>query len=283
MKEFSSDPDREHLVGLPDGRTLAIAEYGPQSGRPVVFIAGAGSSRHMNAHGAAARARDVRMITFDRPGLGRSTPHPDKTLATVAIDVGHALRHLGVERPAAIANSQGAPFGLAAAGAGLFSRLALVSPADEIAHPAIRAMLPEESARFVSQIDADPNGMARFLSGFDAAGLFDFVMSGASASDDDVFADPDFVALFRRALDEGFAQGGAGYAQDTLLASRRWDLPEGLRTPVRIWFGADDRSHSPDLGATMAQRFGATRTTVEGVGGALLWTRTGDILDRLLE
>ncbi len=113
-------------------------------------------------------------------------------------------------------------------------------------------MLPEESAGFVSQIDVDPDGMARFLSGFDAAGLFAFVMSGASASDDDVFAEPDFVALFRRALDEGFAQGGAGYAQDTLLASRRWDLPEGLRMPVRIWFGADDRSHSPDLGATMA-------------------------------
>jgi hypothetical protein len=49
-----------------------------------------------------------------------------------------------------------------------------------------------------------------------------------------------------------------------------------------IWFGADDTSHSPDLGATLSSRFGAHRTVVDNIGGSLLWVKTGEILDRLM-
>lgn len=282
-QQFADRSDREHLVDLPDGRVLAASEYGREDGVPVVFFAGAASSRAMNAHGVAARSRGVRMIAFDRPGLGASTLDPAKSLASVAADLAVLLRVLEVRAPHAIANSQGAPFALAAAAAGVVGPTALVSPADEIGSPALRALLAPETAAFASRIAAAPEEMLGVLSSFDADAMLDLVVSGAAASDAPVFASAPFRSVFRRALLEGFAQGGRGYAQDTIIASSPWGVALPLPGRLDIWFGADDTSHSPDLGATLARRTGARRHVVEGVGGSLLWARTGEILDRLLD
>jgi pimeloyl-ACP methyl ester carboxylesterase len=281
--QFTVSGAREQRLALPDGRMLAIAEYGPPDGVPLVFVAGAGSSRAMNAYGPAAAGRNVRMITFDRPGLGESTWDPRKSLSSVAEDLGFALERIRVSLPLALANSQGAPFALAGTAAGLFRRTALVSPADEVAHPEVRKRLSGDQAGFVASVADEPEAMARHLSAFDADGMFDFVLSGAAPSDAIVFDRPDFRVLFRRALEEGFAQGGTGYAQDTILASSPWSIDPAAVKDVQIWFGADDSAHSPDLGSTLARRFAAERYVVDGIGGALLWSRTGMILDRLLD
>jgi pimeloyl-ACP methyl ester carboxylesterase len=86
----------------------------------------------------------------------------------------------------------------------------------------------------------------------------------------------------RAALDDGFASGATGYARDTILAMSAW--PAKLFDPgvdVRILFGADDRVHSTDLGATLANRIrGAHRDIIDGVGGALLWALPDLVLAR---
>lgn len=281
-REFSAYPARQRDITLSDGRSLAVAEFGPEDGRPVVFIAGAASSRSMNAFGPAASNRRVRMITFDRPGLGGSSYDPNKTLRSVARDLHFALSALDVKRPCAVANSQGAPFALMAASVGVFSRTALVSPADEIAHPATRKLLSVEVNQFVERIAKDHAGMKAHLSSFDADGMVRFVLSGASESDAAVFSDPQFQGLFRRSVEEGLSRGGCGYAQDTILASSPWDVAVPTAGSLDVWFGADDASHSPDLGRNLTERFGGERRVIEGVGSALLWTHTGLILDSLL-
>lgn len=281
-RQYAEDPDRERTVRLSDGRQLAMAEFGAETDIPVVFFAGAASSRSMNAYGAAARGRGVRLITFDRPGLGDSTPDPRKTLVSVADDLSGALAVLGIDRPFALANSQGAPFALTAAGRGMFRRTALVSPADEVAHPALQPLLPADLASFVASVRDDPDAVRSRLSGFDADGMFSFVMSGSSSSDSAVFEEEGFRRLFRRSLEEALRSGGDGYAQDTLLATSPWSAARPPAGSLDIWFGGDDRSHSPDLGATLADRFAGERVVVEGVGGSLLWTHTDDILDRLI-
>lgn len=281
QQEFAIESEREHRIDLPDGRVLAASEYGPADGVPVVLFAGAASSRSMNAHGDAARSRGVRMITFDRPGLGASTADPAKSLSSVVADLAVLLGALDVRVPHAIANSQGAPFGLAAAAAAVVGRTALVSPADEIGSPSIRPLLDPDSAAFASRIVDSPEEMLGVLSGFDAESMLEFVLSASAASDEAVFGSEAFGAVFRRALEEGFAQGGMGYAQDTLIASSPWNIDMPVPGSIDVWFGADDASHSPDLGVTLARRVGAQRHVVEGVGGSLLWARTGEILDRL--
>lgn len=281
-RQYAEAADRQRSVVLPDGRRLAVAEFGAETGIPVVFFAGAATSRSMNAHGTAAQRHDIRLITFDRPGLGDSTFDPQKSLTSVADDLSAALSALEVEQPFALANSQGAPFALAAAGRGMFTRTALVSPADELAHPDLLPLLSAETASFVAGVRDDPEDVRSYLSGFDAAGMFDYVLSGSSPSDAGVFGEEGFRRLFRRALTEALRNGGDGYAQDTLLATSPWQVPAPPAGTVDIWFGGDDRSHSPDLGATLAARFAGDRVVVDGVGGSLLWTHTDDIFDRLL-
>lgn len=280
--QFTGRPARERAIELSDGRTLAWGEFGAPDGIPVVFFAGAASSRAMNAYGAAAAARSIRMLTFDRPGLGDSTFDPRKSLTSVAADVEESLDRLGVGAAYAMANSQGGAFALAAAARGRFRRTALVSPADEIAHPEVRKLLAPALAEFVDRIERDPEAVVEQLSGFDAGTMFDFVLSSAAPSDAPVFGSDGFRALFRSALEGGFRQGGRGYAQDTVLVSRPWGVPAIARDGVQIWFGEDDDSHSPDQGATLAARLGADLRVVPEVGGALLWTRTAEIFDALI-
>ena len=276
-----SAPARLGEIVLPDGRTLAYAESGPDDGRPVLFLAGAGTGRSMTFGDAELERRGIRLITVDRPGLGASTHDPAKTFASVAADLAELLQLLGVERPRVVANSQGAPFGLALALAGAVADLVLVSPADEVAHPEVRVQLPDPLGQLVDAAAEDPDGVRRHLETFTPGAMSDLVMSNAPDSDRPVYGDARFASRYRLALEEGFAQGAAGYALDTLLAMRAWGLPlERLEVPVAIRFGEDDEVHSPDRGETLARRIpGAERTVVAGVGGSLLWARPEVALD----
>lgn len=146
------------------------------------------------------------------------------------------------------------------------------------------ALLPAAQRAFVTAVSAGPATALRELSGFTPDRLFEMIMAHYPASDGPVYDDPDFRATLRTALADGFSQGPAGYARDTVLATTPW--PEALFAPgvdIQLLFGSDDTVHSPDLGATLALRLpGARRTVVDGVGGALLWARADLVFSRLL-
>ncbi|MEE6164193.1 MULTISPECIES: alpha/beta fold hydrolase [unclassified Mycolicibacterium] len=265
------------------GRRMAYASYGPDAGEPAVFIAGAGCGRRMAFGLEMLDDAGVRLISVDRPGIGASTSDPGKTLDSVAADVAAMIDTI-VGRPVpVVANSQGAPFGLALAGTGRASRLVLVSPIDDLGHPAVAAQLSQAHREFVAAITADPAGAMQDLSGYTANALFDMIMTDYPSSDAVVYDQARFRAMLRAALDDGFAQGPAGYALDTVLATSPW--PSHLLSPavdVHVLFGADDTVHSPDLGATLAARIpGATRSVFAGFGGALLWARPDVVMGRL--
>ena len=108
------------------------------------------------------------------------------------------------------------------------------------------------------------------------------VLAGSGPADRAFYTTQAFRETYRAALREGFANDGAGYVTDTLLAMRPWDLDLGaMACPVEMLFGAGDTSHSPDLGATLAARIpSCSREVVADAGGALLWTHAGSVLDR---
>jgi pimeloyl-ACP methyl ester carboxylesterase len=269
-------------VSLRDGRAMGYAEYGPADGTPVVFLAGAGCGRLMSFGDDVLRKRQVRLISVDRPGLGMSSPHPDKTLASVAADVAHLVDELAGHPVPLVANSQGAPFGLAVARAGAATGVVLASPVDDMAHPPMRAALPEHYRTLLDDVAADPGRAVIVLSNATPDGLIDMVMRDHPASDTPVYGDPAFRACYLAALSDGFRDGADGYARDTVLAMTAW--PECLFTvdvPVAVLMGADDHAHSPDGGRTLAARLGATLSVVDGVGGSLLWARPDLVLDAL--
>ena len=100
-----------YSVTLPDGRELAYEEYGDRDGTPVLSFHGGLSSRldAAPAHDAAV-ALGVRLISPDRPGMGRSTFQPDRRLVDWPADVACLADALGLEHFAAMGWSAGGPY-----------------------------------------------------------------------------------------------------------------------------------------------------------------------------
>jgi pimeloyl-ACP methyl ester carboxylesterase len=106
----------EWSVKTPDGRTLAVEDAGDRSGPPVLAHVGTPNSRHLYGRTVAdATARGLRLISYDRPGYGESTPHPGRTTADCAGDVRAICAALGIERLATRGLSGGGPHALACA------------------------------------------------------------------------------------------------------------------------------------------------------------------------
>ncbi|KKI18423.1 MULTISPECIES: alpha/beta fold hydrolase [unclassified Leucobacter] len=275
-------------VRTPDGRVLAGASFGPADGEPVLFIAGAATGRSMAFGEDLLEALGVRLLTMDRPGMGASDADTGRTLASTVDDyrefVSAALGNADARVPV-VANSQGGVFGLGAAAAGWATRLVLVSPADELAHPAIRAILPAEATGLADLAQQDPAAAAEVLAGFDAEAMEQMVLSGSGPEDRAFYAAPAFLERYRSALAEGFANEGAGYIRDTLIAMRAWNLPfDRIGVPVSVLFGAKDLTHSPDHGEVLASRIpGARRIVFADAGGALLWTHARAALEAVLD
>lgn len=266
------------------GRRIGWTAWGDERGRPLLFVHGAALTGMLGPPADALAG--VRWISVDRAGLGRSDPDPAKSFASVADDTAAVLAALGIERPSAIAFSQGAPFAVELAGRGALSALAIVSGQDDLTHPATFDRLHPDVAHLVGSAVADAVELEEQLTGFaDAAGLWTLIVGGSSDHDRAVYEQPAFAAAFRAALDDGFAQGNAGYARDLVLALGPWPTrPERVTIPVHLWYGLRDASttHSPDAGATLALRFpSAVRHALPDEGGSLLWTRGAEIVAAL--
>ncbi|MCN9244970.1 alpha/beta hydrolase [Streptomyces sp. RY43-2] len=277
-------PARLGESALSDGRLLGWAEWGPLDGVPVLLCPGAATSRWLGFGAGVVEALGVRLVSVDRPGLGASTPAPGRTFSDFAGDVRQLGALRGLERPAMVGNSQGAPFALACAAEGVASALAVISGADEVAAPQFASVLDAGLRGLVERTVRDPVGAEEFFASFTADAMWDMVMAGSPGCDLALYQDPEFAAAYRRALDEAFAQGATGYARDTVLAMGRWPFAlDEITVPVDIWYGEQDTSHSPDNGALLASRIpGAHRHVVPEIGGALLWTHAESVLTSLL-
>lgn len=280
-------PTQTHQTTTPDGRVISGSSFGPLTGQPVLFIAGAATGRSMHIDPTVLAELDVRLLTMDRPGIGDSANDPERTLASTAADyrtfVDSVICTPDTALPV-IANSQGSVFALALALTGAVTRLVLASPADELAHPEIHAMLLPEATALADLAQSAPDTAAEVLRGFSASAMLEMVLGGSHPQDRDFYTAEPFHTLYRRSLDEGFANDGAGYVRDTLLAMREWGLELAeIRCPVQVFFGPLDRTHSPDLGVTLTGRIpGATRTVFDDAGGALLWTHSREVLTAAL-
>jgi pimeloyl-ACP methyl ester carboxylesterase len=106
----------ERTVQTPDGRTLAVQENGDPHGSPVLVHMGTPNTRHLYPPiSADAAARRLRLISYDRPGYGGSTPCPGRTVADCADDVRAICAALDIDRLTTWGISGGGPHVLACA------------------------------------------------------------------------------------------------------------------------------------------------------------------------
>jgi pimeloyl-ACP methyl ester carboxylesterase len=106
----------ERTVQTPDGRTLAVEDTGDPAGRPVLVHMGTPNSRLLFAPIVTdAVDRGIRLICYDRPGYGGSSPQPGRKVADCAADVRAICAALGIDQLLTWGISGGGPHVLACA------------------------------------------------------------------------------------------------------------------------------------------------------------------------
>ncbi|MFD2350044.1 alpha/beta fold hydrolase [Nonomuraea ferruginea] len=128
----------------------------------MLFCPGAGTSRTLGFGAGTVDRLGIRLVSLDRPGLGASDPSPGRTLADWPRDV----RASGLDGIPVVGFSQGAPFALACAAAGVASRVTIVSGSDEVAAPEFRDGLPPELRGLADSVTGDPVAAEEFFSRF---------------------------------------------------------------------------------------------------------------------
>src|SRR6478609_4712508 len=114
--EIHTPPHLEHRIDTPDGRVLAVAEWGDPNGTPFISMHGTPGGRISYWMDPTIDARHgVRRITYDRPGYGESTRMPGRSVADAVNDVATITAALGIGDFIVSGGSGGGPHCLATA------------------------------------------------------------------------------------------------------------------------------------------------------------------------
>jgi pimeloyl-ACP methyl ester carboxylesterase len=289
----------EHRIKTADGRTLAVQEDGDPDGKPVLAHNGSPNSRQLyGPHVTDAAARGIRLISYDRPGYGESSPQPGRTIASAADDVRAVCSALGISRLAAWGVSGGGPHVLAcaallpdlvvaaaslaslapypAAGLDWFAGMGQENVDDfklAIADPAASRAKAEQdrAAMLVASAEDLHAQFATLLSPTDAA-----VLTGAVA---------EYLALCVR---DGLAPGVEGWVEDGLAMAGPWGFSVAdITVPVLVMHGREDQFVPFGHGQWLAARIPGVQARLLDHDGHLTLTesRIGEVhawlLDRL--
>jgi pimeloyl-ACP methyl ester carboxylesterase len=252
--------DPEELL-LPDGRHAQLWTGGARDGAPVLFFHGCPDTRHAAMSGdAAARDAGVRLVAVNRPGYGRSDPHPS-THASVADDAVAVADALGIGTFSVLGMSIGGPYALATAArhpervrAG-----AVVSSIANLPERWLAGSVEEVVERSRPEFEAYVAGLAP--DGPDDRSLVVRFLAGLPEADAALLAARP-VAAVAASVREALARTD-GFLRDAALSFRPWDFAvEDVRCPVTVFQGRLDTNHPPANGETLARQLPRGRLVV---------------------
>jgi pimeloyl-ACP methyl ester carboxylesterase len=287
----------ERDVTLRDGRTLHVYDEGDPNGAVVVEHHGTpGSGVPYAPDNELARARGLRLISYDRAGYGGSTPNPGRVVADIAEDIADLLDALEVDRFATIGGSGGGPHTLSL-GALLADRCvgvaAIASPvpweADGIDWLEGQGEQNREEWAAALQgpvaLDAHLEPMAEELRAATPEEIRDVLVTLLPPVDREVLTG-DRAEHSKRSLDQGLAPGVAGWRDDDLAFTRHWGFDLGdIRVPVLLWQGVQDLMVPVAHGRWLAERIPGVEAHISEEDGHLSIAvgRLPEILDWLAE
>lgn len=290
-------PVRDSSIRLPDGRSLAYAEWGDPNGRPVFLFHGMPGSRLFFPDPDAAAEARVRAITTDRPGMGRSDPQPGHRIVDWPPDVLALAEALGLDRFGVIGWSAGTPYVFACAAlmperltgaAATTSAAALRYLFDD--DPDLRDDLLDDDERAILKALSEGRGAAERRAAAEAAewvsGLTEHpeqLAEGADAGDEWFLDDPDRRSCFVGSIREAVRQGAAAMAPQFVAQVAPWGFRlEDISMPVHVWAGANDARTPPELMRRVAEKIpDLTFTVWEDVGHAGLAKHLDEVLGEL--
>jgi len=238
----------------------------------------------------------VRLVSFDRPGYGGSTPAPFG-LASIAADAHAVADELGIAGFATLGQSGGGPGALAvaavpggpvirvgiASGAGPFQRVPGALDALDDNDRAAVALLPGDPAGAAAAFAAGTEPLAGLIRAADDAGIVSAFQELLSPRDNELMRDPRLAAAFAETMREGLRPGTSGAGWDNVSWIGEWDIDLGaVICPVLLWYGSEDRLAPPAHGLWLSQNLARARLVLRAGEGHLgIFEHLGEMLDAL--
>ncbi|MFC5744701.1 alpha/beta fold hydrolase [Actinomadura rugatobispora] len=283
------------LARLPDGRDLEYESLGPESAPVVLFHHGMpGSAVPMDTVLAPVLERGFRVVTYSRPGYGRSTPVPGRTVAETAADCARLIDHLGIARYCGFGWSGGGPHALASAAVDAH-RVSGVLISASFAPPTapgldfVAGMGEQNGIQFRSLQEGDR--AARAVVSRMAAAVRGNRPEDVTAQLSSLFPDVDvsvmtsgFGADNAANMDHALEAGNEGWLADLKALGGDWgfDLADVV-APVELWHGELDRMVPVAHGEWLSRNLTDVRAHLEPDHGHVSLTvqKVGSMLDAL--
>jgi pimeloyl-ACP methyl ester carboxylesterase len=204
--------------------------------------------------GEQAVLQGVRLIVFDRPGIGRSDPKPGFQLLDWPDDIAEAADKLGIERFAISGLSGGGPFALACAyklperltACGLISVVPPVKyivRASSLGTRLAYALLERLPSGLFRALVRRTMGQAARLGVEETEQRLMRNAKRLGAEDQQILALPQVRRVYAETAVESYQQGIHANVEEALLLGKRWPFGVDEITFERIylWHGEQDR------------------------------------------
>jgi pimeloyl-ACP methyl ester carboxylesterase len=239
-------------VAVSGGRVVRAASFGPDEGLPVIWHHGNPGSRVCPVDPSVLETAGVRLVTYDRPGGGASTPRPGRRVADLKDDIGPIADAFGFERFGTMGISGGGAFALGTAA--LVPERVLAAAVLSGAAPIdadgldFREGMTDTNARAADEQEdrdraatlAEMEPIRRAILADPRAVLLQFAEEFPQA-DRDALAASDILGPITEGMAECVRESAEGWLDDSLAFARPWGFDvESISAPVGIWQGRDD-------------------------------------------
>ena len=279
---------RDFEVTTPDGRTLTCQEGGAPDGFPMIVHWGTPSGRMLfDDHVRDAEADGIRLVSFDRPGYGGSSPLPGRTVADMAQETALVADAIGAQRFATWGISGGGPHALACAAllptrVTAAASLAAVAPWDAEGLDFLAGMgednVEEFGAAFKGPEKLEPmlEKWRSEMLGSESDNALEGMESLLSEPDVKVATSPD-VGRFLTATSKACLERSAeGWLEDDLAFVQPWGFEfDRIRVPVLLLQGVQDLMVPPDHGRWLADHIPNVEARISEEHGHLTLLTTG--------
>lgn len=233
-------------------RQLTVRRWGVPGAAAVFLLHGTPGSRLSARPSDEELARlGVELVTYDRPGYGRSDPHPGRSVADAADDVLAIADTLGIGRFAVLGRSGGGPHALACAAlvpdrVTRVAALVGLAPYDANGLDWLEGMAPINREHYAAALSG-PRRLAELLYPHVVAirsspeHLVRRIEAAAPQQDRARLNDPRYRAALIEDMIEAVGRNLDGWVSDSLAFTRPWAFdPRWIRVPTLLWHSTSD-------------------------------------------